>query len=73
MAVDASPAIVDGNYVAASQPGCHIAHHNADWIIEASTFDTDDYGLENNEEDSVPDLMIDPETKSLRCLTAVSQ
>lgn len=63
----ASPATVEGNYVPASQSGCHVAHHTAPWIIEASDFDPEDYGLEPSEEDSVPDMIVDPETKSLRC------
>lgn len=58
--------IVDGNYVANSQPGCYIAHHDADWIIEASDFDLEDYGLEPDDEDSVSDMLLDPVTKSLR-------
>lgn len=66
MAMDALPAIVDGNYIASSQPGCHIAHYDADWVIEASDFDLDDYGLEAGQEDSIPDMVIDPESKSLR-------
>lgn len=66
MAIEGSPVIVHGNYVAASQPGCHIAHHDADWIIEASEFDPEDFGLCAEEEDLVPDMIIDPETRSLR-------
>lgn len=73
-AVDASPptpttstgVVVHGNYVASSQPGCHIAHYSAEWIIEASAFDAEDYGLQPGEEGSVPDIIVDPETRSLR-------
>lgn len=68
MAIERSPVIVHGNYVAASQPGCHIAHHDADWIIEASEFDPEDFGLSAEEEELVPDMIIDPETRSLRYL-----
>lgn len=60
---------IDGNYVPASQSGCHIAHHNAPWIIESSDFDLEDYGLDPGQEDSVPEMIVDPETKSLRCPT----
>lgn len=67
MAVDASTANVRGNYVASSQPGCHIAHHDAEWIIEATDFDLEDYGLEPGEEEGVPDMIVDPDTRSLRC------
>lgn len=63
----ATPVTFEGNYVPASQPGCHVAHHDAPWIIEASDFDPEDYGLAPGEEDSVPDMIVDPETKSLRC------
>lgn len=66
MSVDASAPIAHGNYVASSQPGCHIAHHTADWIIEASAFEAEDYGLEPGEEEGVPDIIVDPETRSLR-------
>ncbi|CAN0115950.1 unnamed protein product [Ectocarpus sp. 8 AP-2014] len=65
MAVDASTANVRGNYVASSQPGCHIAHHDAEWIIEATDFDLEDYGLEPGEEEGVPDMIVDPDTRSL--------
>ena len=68
MALEGSPVIVPGNYVAASQPGCHIAHHDADWIIETSEFDPGDFGLAAEDEELVPDIIIDPETRSLRCL-----
>lgn len=68
MAIEASPVVVNGNYVAASQPGCHIAHHDADWIIGASEFDPEDFGLSPEEEELVPDMIIDPETRSLRYL-----
>lgn len=64
--MDVSCCCVDGNYIAASQPGCHVAHNDAPWIIETSDFDPEDYGLEPGEEDSVPDIIVDPETKSLR-------
>lgn len=67
MAVDAPPAIVPGNYVSSSQPGCHIAHHDAEWVIEAGEFDLEDYGLEPGDEKDVPEMIIDPETRSLRC------
>lgn len=66
MAVDASPTTVRGNYVASSQPGCHIAHYSAEWIIEASAFEAEDYGLQPGEEEGVPDIIVDPETRSLR-------
>lgn len=66
MALDPSATIAHGNYVASSQPGCHIAHYSADWIIETSAFESEDYGLESGEEDGVPDIIIDPETRSLR-------
>lgn len=62
-----TPTTFEGNYVPASQSGCHVAHHTAPWIIEASDFDPEDYGLECSEEDCVPDMIVDPETKSLRC------
>ncbi|CAM9221204.1 unnamed protein product, partial [Laminaria digitata] len=65
MAIEASPVFVNGNYVAASQPGCHIAHHDADWIIGASEFDPEDFGLSPEEEELVPDMIIDPDTRSL--------
>ena len=29
----------ENNYVPASQPGCLVAHHNADWIIGSRPFD----------------------------------
>lgn len=67
MAVNASAANARGNYVASSQPGCHIAHHDAEWIIEATDFDLEDYGLEPGEEEGVPDMIVDPDTRSLRC------
>lgn len=74
MSTDASPptptttttGVIHGNYVASSQPGCHIAHYSAEWIIEASAFDAEDYGLQPGEEGSVPDIIVDPETRSLR-------
>lgn len=68
MSVDAliTPAAVHGNYVASSQRGCHIAHYSAEWVIEASAFDAEDYGLQPGEEESVPDIVIDPETRSIR-------
>lgn len=66
MAVDASATNYHGNYVASSQPGCHIAHYTADWVIETSAFEAEDYGLEPGEEESVPDIIVDPETRSLR-------
>lgn len=69
MVISASPETVEGNYVAASQPGCHIAHYDAEWIIEASDFDPEDFGLEPSEENAIPDMIVDPETKSLRCRT----
>lgn len=67
MPLDAPPAIVPGNYVPSSQRGCHIAHHDAEWIIEAGDFDLEDYGLEPGDEKDVPEIIIDPETRSLRC------
>lgn len=66
MPADAAATIVHGNYVASSQPGCHIAHHDAEWIIEASPFEAEDYGLEPGEEERMPDIVVDPETRSLR-------
>lgn len=66
MAVHASAATSHGNYVASSQPGCHIAHYTADWIIETSAFEAEDYGLESGEEEGMPDIVVDPETRSLR-------
>lgn len=66
MAADALATTAHGNYVAASQPGCHIAHYTADWVIETSAFEAEDYGLEPGEEDGVPDIVVDPETRSLR-------
>ena len=68
MAVDASSATTahHGNYVASSQPGCHIAHYTAEWVIETSKFDPEDYGLEPGEQEGVPDIIVDPETRSLR-------
>lgn len=66
MAADALATTAHGNYVAASQPGCHIAHCTADWVIETSAFEAEDYGLEPGEEDGVPDIVVDPETRSLR-------
>ena len=68
MAIEGPPIVVHDNYVATSQPGCHIAHHDADWIIEASDFDPEDFGIAPEEEEQVPDMIIDPETRSLRCL-----
>lgn len=62
----ATAATFDGNYVPSSQPGCHVVHYDAPWIIEASDFDPEDYGLEPGQENLVPDMIIDPETKSLR-------
>lgn len=56
----------ESNYIPASQPGCHVAYHDAPWIIETSDFDPEDYGVALGEEDSVPDMIVDPETKSLR-------
>lgn len=66
MPADASASVVHGNYVASSQPGCHIAHYDAEWIIEASPFEAEDYGLEPGEEAGMPDIVVDPETRSLR-------
>lgn len=68
-AVHSSPTtttVARGNYVTSSQPGCHVAHYSAEWIIEASGFDPEDYGLQPGEEESVPDIIVDPETRSLR-------
>lgn len=58
---------IKGNFVSESQPGCHIAHYEADWIIEASDFDPEDFGIDACDEELVPDIIVDPETKSLRC------
>ncbi|CAM9163485.1 unnamed protein product [Hapterophycus canaliculatus] len=68
MAVDAPPAVVPGNYVSTSQPGCHIAHHDAEWVIEAGDFDLEDYGLEPGDEKDVPEIIIDPDTRSLSAI-----
>ncbi|CAM9665567.1 unnamed protein product [Scytosiphon promiscuus] len=68
MVVDAPPAIIPGNYVSSSQPGCHIAHYDAEWVIEAGDFDLEDYGLEPEDEKDVPEIIIDPETRSLSAI-----
>lgn len=59
---------VDGNYVAKSQPGCYVAHNSAPWTIETSPFDVEDFGLESGDEDSIPEIIVDPDSKSLRWL-----
>lgn len=40
------------NYVAASQPGCHVVHKNAQWIV----------GVQKHRSSRCPDIVIDPES-----------
>lgn len=40
------------NYVAESQPGCHVVHRNAQWIV----------GVQKYRSSRCPDMAIDPES-----------
>lgn len=78
-------AVVSGNYVPASCRGCHIAHFDADWLLEVQVsfvFFLACAGLLRNEKpfnpaefglkpkEKVPDISIDPES---RMLTVINQ
>ena len=47
------------NFMAASVPGCHVAYHNAAWIVALEAYRASDLGLSEDEEP--PDLSLDPE------------
>ena len=51
------------NYLPESEPGCHIARFDADWIVGVEPFDEVDFGLPPGAE--LPDISIDPEEKLL--------
>ncbi|CAM9668353.1 unnamed protein product [Discosporangium mesarthrocarpum] len=56
-------------YVSSSQPGCHVAHHQAPWILDSYPFDPEEYGLEEGSTD-VPDIIIDPDSRMLSVINA---
>ena len=42
--------ILPGNFVGSSEPGCHVVHGDADWIVGLAPYDLDSFGLEDGEE-----------------------
>lgn len=67
----AAAAAADRGFVAASAPGCYIAHagHAPSWAaLGAEPFEREAYGL--GAEDAVPDLAIDPEDGVLTVINA---
>ena len=55
----AASVVEESNFVAAAQPGCHVAFHDADWIVGVDDFEPEDLGLRPDEDP--PDLSLDPE------------
>ena len=54
---------IESNYVIASEPGCHVAFRNADWIADVTALKAEDFGIEEKDiEKMLPDISIDPET-----------
>jgi len=54
---------IESNYVVASEPGCHVAFGNADWIADVTDLNAEDFGIEENEiEKALPDISIDPDS-----------
>ena len=51
------------NYLPESEPGCHVARFDADWIVGVEPFDEADFGLPPGAE--LPDISIDPEEQLL--------
>ena len=55
----AASVVEASNFVAAAQPGCHVAFHDADWIVGVDDYEPEDLGLGPDEDP--PDLSLDPE------------
>lgn len=47
------------NYLPESEPGCHVARFDADWLVGVEPFDEVDFGLPPGAE--LPDISIEPE------------
>ena len=54
MAAPAGP-----NYLPESEPGCHVARFEAEWLVGCEPFSEEDFGLEPGAE--VPDISVEPE------------
>ena len=55
----AASVVEESNFVGAAQPGCHVAYHDADWIVGVDDYEPEDLGLGPDEDP--PDLSLDPE------------
>lgn len=66
--------VIESNYVVASEPGCHVAFRNADWIADVTALKEEDFYIEEHEdiEKVLPDISIDPETGLLSVLNKSS-
>jgi hypothetical protein len=65
-------ALLPGNYVPSSCPGCHVVHDPVipSWCLEASSerFDPEEFGLNESNEHLMPEISIEPDT-GIVCLT----
>ena len=55
----AAPPAAGPNYLPESEPGCHVARFEADWLVGVEPFDEADFGLPPGAE--LPDISVDPE------------
>lgn len=60
----APPSSVWRNFALDAAEGCYIAHGDANWVIESSPFDPDEW----DDPSSVPELSVDPETLLLSAI-----
>jgi murein DD-endopeptidase MepM/ murein hydrolase activator NlpD len=59
----AAPPAAGPNYLPESEPGCHVARFEADWLVGVEPFDEADFGLPPGAE--LPDISVDPEERLL--------
>jgi hypothetical protein len=62
------PPLRPGNFCATSEPGCHVAFHDAEWLIDKQPFSATEFGLRPG--DKCPDMSIDPESGLFSCINA---
>ena len=61
---------VRGNFLLQAAPGCHIVHGSdpPEWIVGIGTFFPEDFGLNSDTIEQMPDISIDPESGLLTCV-----